>query len=70
MEFIRCPYDATPLSGDTRPGGFGVVACQTCGAEWEWRATRLRRTREPDRVVVRAAREEQVPARHREPGPA
>jgi hypothetical protein len=63
VEFTRCPYDASPIEAAMYPGGSTLLTCSTCGAAWEWYRTWLRRIREPDRDLVRAARATDEPVR-------
>jgi hypothetical protein len=56
VEFIRCPYDASPIRAVARSDDSALLSCATCGAAWEWHLTSLRRVQEPDRDAVRSVR--------------
>lgn len=56
MQLVDCPYDRTPIDAETLSGGSLLLSCSCCGAQWEWHGVWMRRTREPDRDAVIAAR--------------
>lgn len=56
MELTLCPYDSHPIDAETFSGGSILLSCPSCGAEWEWHNSLVRRVREPDRSAVVRAR--------------
>jgi hypothetical protein len=62
VEFAQCPYDASPIDGETYLGDSTLFSCSTCGAVWKCQTTWLWRVRAPDRDAVRSARAGPEPA--------
>ena len=56
---MQCPYDGTPIDREMYSGGFVVVSCPRCGAQWELHNALIHRIREPDRAEVVKAHLEQ-----------
>ncbi len=63
MELTQCPYDGTPVEGETCSGGSLLIVCPACEAEWEWHGAWIRRVREPNREKLTAARAGKAPTR-------
>jgi hypothetical protein len=47
VDLEHCPYDLTDLEAEAWSGGSLLLACPSCGAEWESHGVWLRPTREP-----------------------
>lgn len=55
MNFTHCPYDNNDIEKQSFAGGFLVLSCDRCGAQWEMHNALIRRIQAPDREVVREA---------------